>query len=58
MVRIARGPGSGQKATDNNKFISKGTLLQSEPGLLVNTDHVSPEEGIVRPGVLERCLLG
>jgi hypothetical protein len=29
-----------------NKFLSKGTTLQSEPGPLANVDYVSPDEGI------------
>jgi hypothetical protein len=29
-----------------NKFLSKGTTLQSEPGPLASVDYVSPDEGI------------
>jgi hypothetical protein len=29
-----------------NKFISKGTTFQSEPGPLASVDYVSPGEGI------------
>jgi hypothetical protein len=30
-----------------NKFLSKGTTLQSEPGPLARVDYVSPDEGIL-----------
>jgi hypothetical protein len=30
-----------------NKFLSKGTTLQSEPGPLASVDYVSPDEGIL-----------
>jgi len=29
-----------------NKFLSKGTTLQSEPGPLASVDYISPDEGI------------
>jgi hypothetical protein len=32
-----------------NKFLSKGTTLQSEPGPLTSVDYVSPDEGIGLP---------
>jgi hypothetical protein len=31
-----------------NKFLSKGTTLQSEPGPLASVECVSPDEGIPR----------
>jgi hypothetical protein len=33
-----------------NKFLSKGTTFQSEPGPLASVDYVSPDEGIVVQG--------
>jgi hypothetical protein len=34
-----------------NKFLSKGTTLQSEPGPLASVDYVSPAEGIIHRSV-------